>query len=114
MAGITVTTDIDIPKAIKKIDNDKFWTFAAKEWHKHYKHYVPYRTGNLYNNVTIRPKEIEHNAGYAKDVYLINRNYRRGKHEHMFATCQWDKHAVPTQGPRFIQSLQNYIDRGLV
>lgn len=111
MAGITVTTDIDIPKAIKKINNDKFWTFAASEWHRLYAHYVPYRSGDLYKNVTIRPKEIEHNEPYAKEVYSTNKNYR--KDHHALATCQWDKHATPTQGPRLIQSLQNYVDRGL-
>lgn len=111
MAGVTITTSVDIPRAIKKIDNDKFWIFAASEWHRLYDHYVPYRKGDLYRNVTIRPKEITHNVSYAKEVYFTNKNYR--KDYHMFAACQWDKHAAPAQGSKLIQSLQNYVDRGM-
>lgn len=110
MAGIEVTTDIDIPKVLRKIDNDEFWLYAASEWHRLYKHYVPYRGGELYNNVTIRPKEIIHNAPYAKEVYTVNKNYRVG--QHLYPSCYWDVKAVPTQGQKLVAALQKFVDMG--
>lgn len=109
--GIEVTTNIDIPRVLKKIDNDAFWTYAAGTWHKLYRHYVPCDTGQLYNNVIIRPKEIEHCADHATKVYVNNRNYRIDKH--IFATSQWDKHAAPSQGQKLVSAMQKYVDRGM-
>lgn len=109
--GIEVATNIDIPKVLKKIDNDAFWTFAANEWHRLYMHYVPCDTRRLYEDVIIRPKEITHNAPYASEVYSHNRNYRIDKH--IFATSQWDKHAAPTQGQKLVSAMQEYVDRGM-
>lgn len=109
--GIEVTTNIDIPRVLKKIDNDAFWTFAASEWHRLYARYVPYRNGDLYNNVTIKPKEVVHNMPYASEVYSTNRRYRTRPHD--LATSQWDKHAAPTQGQKLVSAMQKYVDRGM-
>ena len=99
-----VTTDIDIPKAMKKIVNNEFWMFATSEWYRLISPYTPRDTGMLYQNVTIRPKEITYNAPYAKEVYTTNKRYRKDKNP--MAVCYWDKKAIPTQGPKLIEAMQ--------
>lgn len=58
------TSGINTKKIIHKINTDAgLWTFAATEWHRLYKKYVPFETGSLRDTVVIRPKEIEHTVG---------------------------------------------------
>ena len=106
----TVVSNVNIPKVMLAINNDKFWTFTATEWWRLYEQYVPYDTGNLYRSVDIKPGKIHHKANYAEDVYKTNKHYKRSFHA--LATSEWDKHALATQGPKLVKSMQNYIDRG--
>lgn len=108
--SVKAETSIDIPKHLKEIRNSTFWTFAASEWHRLYSPFVPMQTGNLYENVIIRPNEIEHTAPYARAVYEKNRNYRTDKHPK--ATCKWDAAAISTQKQKLIHAMQEYVDSG--
>lgn len=110
--SITVDADIHPQKYVNKIMNDEtFWRFAAAEWHRLYQDWVPYRTGNLYDDVTITPGVIEHKAPYARYVYEGERmHFNRGQHAH--ASARWDQKAEPTQKPKLISTLQRYIDSG--
>lgn len=110
MASVTVTSNIDIPRNLRKIDNDAFWTFAATEWWKLYTPFVPFRTGALTQTVKITPKQIEHTVPYANAMYSGNFNFR--KDYHPLASRQWDKAAIPTQAGKLIQSMQAYVDSG--
>lgn len=109
---VTVDSNIDIPKHMKAIQDKKFWTFAASEWHRLYKPFMPMDTGTLMNTVVIRPKEIEHTVPYAHRLYEGHFNFRKDKHPK--ASRQWDKAAKPTEEPKLIRSLQAYIDSGKV
>ena len=143
---ITLDVDdvkIDIPKHIKKVRSPKMWKFAAQQWHRLYKDYVPMRTGVLYNQVIIKPNLIIHTAPYAHYMYegrLYGPNYpiveggrvvgyfsQRGrpkkptfrmlkfsKEQHLKATRKWDKAATPTQGPKLVKTMQKYIDGGRI
>lgn len=108
--NITVEANINIPKNLAKINNDTFWRYAASEWHRLYSPFVPMQTGNLMEDVTIKPKEINHNAPYAKKLYNSNFNFRKDKHP--MASGKWDKAAIPTQGEKLINSMQAYADSG--
>lgn len=133
---------VNVHRIASKAENDPaFWTFAATEWHRLYKDYVPMNQGDLYNKVTIVPKEITHNAPYAHYQYEGNvygpnipimengtpvgffsppgkpksktgRKLKYSKALHPKASAKWDKAAAPTQLPKLAQSLQNYIDSG--
>lgn len=107
-----IRSDINIPRAIKRIDNDAFWKYAASEWHRLYYDFVPYRDGLLSTNVTILPKKIVHEEDYAPIVYKRNANFR--KDQHPLATKEWDKVAAPIKKGELIRSLKDYIKaRGL-
>lgn len=133
---IRIETDINIPADLKKVDNDTFWTFAASDWHRLISLYTPMETGNLRNNVTVKPKVIEYNAPYAHYLYkgeVMGPNYYNpdygfwsppgkkksytGKqiafhNKNPLSSKEWDKAARPTQEPILISSLQKYVDEG--
>lgn len=134
--------DIRSWELCNKALNDKaFWTFAATEWHRLYKDYVPMDQGILYTSVRITPGQIEHYAPYAHYQYegraygpnypiteggrvvgfLSKPNRRKqptgaslkyGKTKHPKASAKWDQAAEPTQKPKLISSLQAYINAG--
>lgn len=142
--NISVDVKIDSKRIRRAIMNDAaFWTFAATEWHRLYKDYVPMDSGTLYRQVNITPGQIEHTAPYAHYQYtgeLYGPNYpimeggravsffsKRGQPKHKMgkslkystqlhpkASKEWDKAAEPTQKPLLISSLQKYIDQGRI
>lgn len=129
---------VNAARAKKKVMNDRgFWTFAATQWHRLYKPYVPFYTGKLANGVRYEPKCIEHVVPYAHYQYtgeVYGPNYpitRSGrvvgyyspprKHptgralqypHNPMASKEWDKKAEATQKPKLISSLQRYINSG--
>lgn len=111
---VEVTSNIDIPKHMRKVRDDAFWTFAANKWWTLITPYVPMDTGTLSETVTIRARdgngEIEYTSPYAKYVYYGKRAFR--KDNHPLATSQWDKAAKLTQEPELLRSMQDYIDSG--
>ena len=129
--------NVDAKKLSHKALNDRaFWKFAAAEWHRLYKPYVPFAEGKLFNSVQIRPKEIEHVVPYAHYQYtgqVYGPNYpifsggkivgwrsplkkhptgRALKYKNPKAAKEWDKAAAPTQMPKLISTLQSYVDSG--
>lgn len=89
--------------------DDEFGRYAAESWRKRVEPYIPYNTGRLCNDVTIRPFKIEYNAPYANDVYNnLKMNFRKDKHP--LATAQWNEVAAPAIMDGFIQDMQSYID----
>ena len=131
-----IESNINIPRNIKKVDNDKLWIFAANEWHRYISPYTPMETGELDENVTIIPKVIEYNSPHAHYQYegkVMGPNYYNpdfgfwsppGKkkkytgtklkyhNRHPLSSGKWDKAAMPTQKPKLIDSLQAYVDSG--
>lgn len=133
---------INAAEIIGKAENDPaFWTFAAAEWHRLYKDYVPMKNGILYNQVSITPKQVEHTAPYAHYQYMgrvygpnipvtegertvgffsppnrakkpTGKSLQYSHEQHPKATSEWDKAAAPTQGPKLAHSMQTYIDQG--
>ena len=72
--GFHVTRiDIDIKGHMNRAQGEKLWTYAASEWHRLYREYVPFREGVLYNQVNITGGKskgtIEHTAPYAHYIY---------------------------------------------
>lgn len=134
--------NIDIRGIVDRAENDSaFWTYAATEWHRLYKDYVPMSEGVLYNQVSISPKQIEHTAPYAHYQYEgrvygpnipimegeratgffsqpnrakrpTGKSLKYNQQYHPKAGPKWDKAAAPTQAPKLAQAMQSYIDQG--
>ncbi len=106
------SVDIDIPKNLKKVDNDAFWKFAANEWWKLITPFVPMDTGTLFESVHITPGQIEYYQPYARRVYEGDHiNFH--KDHHPLASARWNIVAKPTEYPKLINTLQEYIDQKL-
>lgn len=136
---IDVIANVDTEKIVSKVrDNDPFWYFAATEWHRMYKKYVPFKTGDLRDTVVIEPKQITHTQPYAHYQYtgeVYGPNYpitqngihvgyystpnrkkkptgKMLKYRNPLASKEWDKRAEATQKPKLVSSLQKYINDG--
>ena len=102
---------IDIGKIARKVNGDTLGRMAAEEWWKLYADWTPYREGDLYNNVQLRPWEIHHKAVYARYQYYGD-GFRHFTGYHPRASSRWDKRAEPTQKPKLEQTLQRFVNGG--
>ena len=132
---------IDIDGVMSAVQGEKFWTFAATEWHRLYREYVPFKEGMLYNTVNISGGKnegtIEHTVPYAHYAYegkVYGPSYPimqggaavgffspKGQKKHptgamlQFSgkgTREWDKAAQATKLPDLTASLQAFVDSG--
>ncbi len=138
---LTAEEKINVQGLKNAVQSDKFWTYAATQWHRLYKDWVPMDNGVLYNNVQIRAKEITHMAPYAHYLYegkvygpsipiseggtvtgfFSPRNrpksptgkaLKYSQGKHNKASAKWDQAAAPTQLPKLVKELQSYVDSG--
>ena len=109
MAGIEIIDRVDITKYSDRLENDKgLWTFAADTWYKLMEPYTPMDTGTLFMSVLIEPKQIHYVMEYAPAVYKGDHMHFQKIH-HMLACARWDQAAKPTQGPKLVRAIENYI-----
>lgn len=70
---VSIEIDIDVKKHVGALKNPALWKFAATEWHRLYREYVPFREGILYRQVSITGASLDgaitHTAPYAHYVY---------------------------------------------
>ena len=137
--SVKIESNINIAEDLAKVNDDRFWKFATNEWWRLISVYTPKETGNLINNVAMRPKEIEYVSPYAHYLYegkVMGPNFPvtengsvvgffssedkkryTGKeikfhNKNQLSSKEWDKAAMPVQEPKLIQALQDYVDAG--
>lgn len=66
---MTVTIELNEPQIVQKVTNDNFGKFVATEWERLIRPYVPYKTGQLQQKVTISPFQIKYEQPYAHYMY---------------------------------------------
>lgn len=134
------SVNIDVQGHLGRVEGEKFWTYAASEWHRLYRPYCPFREGALYNTVNISggggEGMIEHTVPYAHYLYEgevygpnvpimqggalvgyfspVAPKHPTGKMLHYsgMGSRHWDEAARPTQLPLLVQSLQAFVDSG--
>ena len=134
------SVNINVPGHMNRVQGSKFWTYAASEWHRLYRPYVPFKEGALYGQVNITGGNgvgtIEHTVPYAHYayeglVYGPNVPITQGgavvgyfspvspKHPtgamlrfSGMGSRHWDEAAKPTQFPALVHSLQAFVDSG--
>ena len=134
------SVDINVQGRMSKVQGERFWTYAASEWHRLYRMYVPFQEGILYGTVSIAggggEGTIEHTAPYAHYayegvVYGPNVPITQGgqtvgyfsptapkhptgamMHYRGTGSRHWDEAAKPTQLPLLIRSMQGFVDHG--
>lgn len=131
---------IDVQGHMSRVQGQKFWTYAASEWHRLYRPYVPFKEGALYGQVNISGGNgtgtIEHTVPYAHYAYeglvygpnvpitqggAVVGYYSPTSPKHPtgamlrftgMGTRHWDEAARPTQLPSLVHSLQSFVDSG--
>lgn len=118
------SVNIDIQGHMSKVQGEKFWTYAASEWHKLYRPYVPFQNGALYNTVNITGGGgngiIEHTVPYAHYAYEgrvmagpAPKHYTGAMLNFSgMGSAKWDQAARPTMFPLLISDLQRFVDSG--
>lgn len=90
-------------------DNPEIGRHAAETWRDLVEPYVPYNTGRLCHDVTIKPYVVQYNAPYAGKVYNdLKMNFRKDKHP--LATAKWNEVAMPAVKDYLVKEMQNFID----
>lgn len=103
--------NIDIPRAIAKVDCDALWLYAAQQWQILIAPLIPMDSGALMTTVSITPGQIEYKVPYAVTVYFANWNWNKNKHP--LATGQWDLVAISLGYDKIlIKQMQAFIDNG--
>ena len=134
------SVNIDISGHLDRVESERFWLYAASEWHRLYRPYVPFKEGVLYNTVNLTGGNnegvIEHTAPYAHYAYEgvvygpnipimqggaivgfyspVAPKHPTGGMLHYSGTGSrhWDEAAKPTQLPSLTRSLQSFVDSG--
>lgn len=114
---VNVKLNIDIDKLTNTVAGDEIGLYTAKEWKRLIDQFTPFRTGNLMNNVTIRPWEITYNAPYASEVYNADGIHGKAKNFntnlHPLAGPRWSERAQPSEISKLIHSVEGEIGRRL-
>lgn len=68
-----VETNLRTRELLSRLESPEVWQYAASEWHRLYRQYVPFREGLLYSTVNITAEknsaQIEHTVPYAHYMY---------------------------------------------
>lgn len=112
--GIEVKNNINAPKKIAEVSNEKLWLFAAHEWHRLIFPFTPFRTGAMAADVYIHADSsdgyITYDAPYARKQYEGAFDWRKDLHP--LATGKWDKAAEPTQRKKLADAMSAFVKRG--
>ena len=76
--------------------------FLSNECFRRMTKYVPWDTGNLATNVTVRPGSVTYEQPYAHRQYTKNKGKGiRGKY--------WDQKMISAENPMLVKDVQNYV-----
>ena len=80
--------DLNEPKILEKVTNDRFGLFVSAEWKRLIDPYTPRDTGTLMQKVDIMPFKIWYKSKYATYVYYGENMTFRQINPH--STYEWD------------------------
>ena len=66
---MSVRIDLNEPKILKKVTNDRFGLFVSAEWKRLIDPYTPRDAGIMMQNIELRPWEIEYFEPYSHYMY---------------------------------------------
>lgn len=129
---MSVSIELNAKQIYQKVTNDKFGKALANEWARLIQPYVPRSTGQLMQNITLKPFEITYDSVYAHYMYEEilyvdpvtgspwadfgkqkvptgqNLTYRTNLNP--FATDHWDKKAARAgQGRKLLLFANKYL-----
>lgn len=90
-----VKIDLNEPKIIKKVTNDRFGLFVSNEWKRLIDPYTPRDTGTMQDTAQIQPWQIIYRGAKTKNgkYYAAYVYYNKGanfQHKNPYSTYEWD------------------------
>ena len=108
---MNVRIDLNEPKILAKVQNDRFGLFVSSEWKRLIDPYTPRDTGTLMRSAKLSQFQIHYIQPYATRVY-----YGRGfefKKKNPYSTYEWDKAAANAgQLDKLYRAINNALQSG--
>lgn len=109
---MNVRIDLNEPKILAKVQNDRFGLLVSNEWKRLIDPYTPRDTGTMQNNVRFYPFKIHYfTEGYPEKVYYgYDMNFQK---KNPYSTYEWDKAAANAgQLDKLTRTLNNALQSG--
>lgn len=117
--GITIRSDINIPKILQALFNDRVKLYANNRLRAFCDPYVPMYTGALSGNVGFDDKVktsaecVHYMMPYAARQYTgVNFNF--STEQHQLATSYWDKAMAVSKGDELAKDIENAMRSGRI
>ena len=115
--SMEIKIDLNEPKIIEKVTNDRFGLFVSNEWKRLIDPYTPRDTGTLQDTAKKEPWRIIYDAkasngkSYASAVYYGT--YMRFQKKNPYSTYEWDiKASQSGQLDKLYRTLNNGLQNG--
>ena len=108
---MNVRIDLNEPKILAKVQNDRFGMLVANEAKRVYDPYTPRDTGLMEETAKIYPWKIHYIQPYSSRVYY-GRDFNF-QHKNPYSTYEWDKAAANAgQLDKLTRTLNNALQSG--
>lgn len=106
-----IRIDLNEPKIIKKVTNDRFGLFVSNEWKRLINPYTPRDTGTMEDTAKLHPWQIHYIQPYSTSVYYgKNFNFQ---HKNPYSTYEWDIKAEQAgQKDKLYRTLNSALQSG--
>ena len=108
---MNVRIDLNEPKILAKVQNDRFGLIVSKEWKRLIDPYTPRDTGTMQDTAKLYPFKIHYIQPYSVYVY-----YGKGKNfqkKNPYSTYEWDIAAEKAgQKDKLYRTLNNALQSG--
>lgn len=105
------TITLNSKQAFNRLFTDNVLFYANDRLYAYCDPYVPFRDGDLSQNVTITKDAVTYTSKYANRQYNgKDFNFRKDYHE--LATAEWDRAMAVAKGQQLADDISDYIKRG--
>ena len=108
---MNVMIDLNEPKILEKVQNDRFGLLVSNEWKRLIDPYTPRDTGTMQDTAKLHPYKIHYIQPYSSAVYSMKgANFQK---KNPYSTYEWDKAAANAgQLDKLTRTLNNALQSG--
>ena len=108
---MNVRIDLNEPKILAKVQNDRFGLLVSSEWKRLIDPYTPRDTGTMQDTAKLYPFKIHYIQPYSRRIYYgSDMNFQ---HKNPYSTYEWDIAAEKAgQKDKLYRTLNNALQSG--
>ena len=108
---MNVRVDLNEPKILAKVQNDRFGLLVSNEWKRLIDPYTPRDTGTMQETAKLYPNKIHYIQPYSARIYYGKEfNFQK---KNPYSTYEWDKAAANAgQLDKLTRTLNNALQSG--